>query len=219
MIGTYPYQRRRRGPVTVLVSVLAVCAVVTWGLVLTGTGGTADPSACPAPATGPYPGEVLDSDALAEVVPAAPGATRVIVFNAGGQRGQASLVAAQLSDLGFAEAAEPGNDPFFPDGDMECRGQLRFGPAGEAAAATVALVLPCTQLVRDGRTEDTVDVAVGTGFTDVNPPRAVRDVLDQLTNPGAGTDGSDNTAEADPQAPTPVAVDTDDLEAARDVSC
>ena len=34
---------------------------------------------------------------------------------------------------------------------MECIGQLRFGTAGEAAASTLALVLPCVELVRDGR--------------------------------------------------------------------
>ncbi len=36
------------------------------------------------------------------------------VFNAGGQRGQANLVAAQLGDLGFTVAGT-GNDPLFPN--------------------------------------------------------------------------------------------------------
>ena len=71
------------------------------------------------------------------------------------------------------EAAPPDNDPFYPDSDMECVGQLRFGASGEGAARTLTLVLPCTELVRDDRTDDTVDIAVGTGFRDVNPPRAV----------------------------------------------
>jgi hypothetical protein len=216
-----PYQRRRRGPVTVVVAVLAVATVVTWTVVLTTAGGATGPVACPAPVAAPAPGEVLEPEALAAVDPVAPGAARVTVLNAGGQRGQANLVAAQLADLGFGAAAPPTNDPLFPDGDMECRGQLRFGPAGERAASTLSLVLPCTELVRDGRDDDTVDVVVGTDFADVNPPRPVRDALDRLSNPGVGTDGSTNTADADPDASPPPApvLSPDALEAARDVTC
>ena len=70
--------------------------------------------------------------------------------------------------------------------------------AGQGAARTLTLVLPCTELVRDDRTDDTVDIAVGTGFRDVNPPRAVRNALDQIGTGG----GSDGSANADPTAPT-----------------
>ena len=108
------------------------------------------------------------------------------MLNAGGQRGQANLVAAQFSDFGFAQAGAPANDKFFPDGDMTCTGQVRFGQAGQGAASTVALLVPCAELVRDGRTDDTVDVAVGTAFGDINPDRAVRDALDQLGASGSG---------------------------------
>jgi hypothetical protein len=216
-----PYQRRRRRPVLVLVGVLAFVAITTWTTVLISAGGPAGVASCPTPTTGPPPGEVLASDALDGVSPAPPATVRVRALNAGGQRGQANLVAAQLGDLGFAEAGSPGNDPFYPDGNMECTGQLRFGPAGEAAASTVALVLPCSELVRDGRTDDTVDVSVGTAFGDLNPIRAVRDALDQLAAPSGGSDGSAN---ADPQnvdaAPTtPPAVDPAVLEEARSATC
>jgi hypothetical protein len=143
------------------------------------------------------------------------------VFNAGGQRGQANLVAAELGDLGFVEAAPPGNDTFYPDGDMDCAGQLRFGPAGESAANTLALVLPCVELIRDERADDVVDVSVGTAFGDINPARPVRDALDQL---GETQGGSDGTGNADPQAqdtaPAPVpTVDPTLLEQARDTLC
>jgi hypothetical protein len=163
---------------------------------------------------------VLELSALDAVAPVPPSAARVRVLNAGGQRGQANLVAAQLGDLGFPEAAPPENDPLYPNGDMECVGQLRFGPAGAGAARTLSLVLPCTELVRDDRTDDAVDIAVGTGFRDVNPPRAVRNALDQVGT-GGGTDGSAN---ADPAAPaasdtaTP-AVDPTVLESARNAAC
>jgi len=211
-----PYGRRRRRPVVALVAVLGASVVVTWAIVLS-TAGDTKPLSCPAPATGTEAGEVLDVEDLDEVAPVAAGVVRVRVLNAGGQRGQANLVAAQLGDLGFVEAAPPGNDPFHPDSEMECVGQLRFGPSGEAAAATLALVLPCTEPVRDGRADDSVDVVVGTEFREVDPPRAVRDVLDELANPGATVESVDP---ADPGvAPAPQAVSPDVLAAARGSAC
>ena len=217
---TRPYQRRRRRPILVLVSVLAVAAVVTWTTVLLNASGPAGVASCPT--VNPPPGEVLDGGALDAVAPVPPASVRVHVLNAGGQRGQANLVAAQLGDLGFAEAAPPDNDPFYPGEDMECFGQIRFGPAGEGAASTLNLVLPCAELVRDGRPDDTVDVAVGTGFGDLNPGRAQRDALDELAKPGGGSDGSanadPNAADA-PTAPAPPAVDPALLQEARGSSC
>jgi hypothetical protein len=212
-----PYQRRKRGPVLVVVSVLAVLAIVTWTVVLVNAGGGASASSCPVP--NPPAGEVLPSGALDPVAPAQPGAVEVRVLNAGGQRGQASLVAAQLRDLGFAVKGT-GNDPLFPNENLECYGQLRFGAAGEAAASTLTLVMPCAELVRDGRQDAGVDISVGTGFGDFNPGRAARDALDQLTEPGGGSDGAAN---ADPNAadaaPTQPTVNPELVEEARDANC
>jgi LytR cell envelope-related transcriptional attenuator len=216
-----PYRRRRRTPWAAVVSVLVVAAVVTWTVVLVNASGPSAAAACPPPTSGSLPGAVVELSALDTVAPVPPSAAKVRVLNAGGQRGQANLVAAQLADLGFPEAAPPDNDPLHPNGNMECVGQLRFGPAGQGAARTLALVLPCTELVRDdGRTDDAVDVAVGTGFRDVNPPRAVRNALDQIGTGG----GSDGSANADPTAPsasgasTP-GVDPTVLETARNTTC
>lgn len=206
-----PYQRRRRGPVIALVTVLAAVALVTWTSVLVNASGPARGRACPPAPAGPIPGQVLAAGALDGVAPIPPASVKVRVFNAGGQRGQANLVAAQLGDLGFAEAAPPSNDPFFPDGDMECIGQVRFGPTGEGGASTIALLLPCAQLIRDDRADDTVDVAVGTAFGDLNPVRAVREALDQLSG-GTGGDAAD----APGPAPT---VDPAVLAEARGHSC
>ena len=215
-----PYQRRRRGPVLLVVAVLAVAVAVTWTTVLIKTGGATGVAACPSPAAGPVPGEVLPASALANVAPVPPPAVKVRVLNAGGQRGQANLVAAQLGDFGFPQAAPPTNDPLYPDGDMVCTGQLRFGQAGLGAASTVALLVPCAELVRDGRADDTVDVAVGTAFSDVNPGRAVRDALDQLGASG-GTTGSGNADPAAGNAPSPAApvIDASTLAAAREATC
>ena len=219
-----PYRRRRRTPWVVVVAVLAAVAVVTWTVVLTEAGGPSTATACPPPTSGTLPGEVVDVEALDGVAPVPPSAVQVRVFNASGQRGQANLVAAQLSDLGFPEAAPPDNDPLHPNGEMECVGQLRFGPAGAGAARTLTLVLPCVELVRDDRGDASVDVSVGTGFRDVNPPRAVRNALEQIGSGGAtggGADGSANADPADPAASGTAApgVDPTVLETARNRAC
>jgi LytR cell envelope-related transcriptional attenuator len=215
-----PYQRRRRAPVYTVVIVLAVAALATWTTVLINASSGSASTSCPAPAAGPAPGEALPSGALDAVPPIPASAVKVRVLNAGGQRGQANLVAAQFGDLGFAQAAVPDNDPFFPKGDMTCRGQIRFGAAGQGAASTVSLVLPCVQLIRDGRADDSVDVSVGTSFGDVNPAKAAREALDQLAAPATGDTGSAN---ADPSggsaAPAAPAVDQATLAAAREATC
>ena len=212
-----PYQRRRRGPVLVVVSVLAVLAIATWAVVLVNASGSSGAASCPVP--NPPAGEVLATGALDDVPPVPPSGVQVRVLNASGQRGQASLVAAQLGDLGFA-VGETGNDPLFPGENLECYGQLRFGPTGEAAASTLTLVMPCAEMVRDSRQDASVDVAVGTAFGDFNPGRAARDALDQLTEPGGGSDGSAN---ADPNAaeasPAPAPVDPELIAEARGASC
>lgn len=210
-VRTRPYRRRRRGPVIAIVSVLAVIAIAVWTNVLLNPAGGSGATTCPTPAAGPAPGEALASDGLDAVGPLPPASVRVRVLNAGGQRGQANLVAAQLGDLGFGQADQPGNDPFFPDGDMKCVGQIRFGAAGEAAASTVGLVLPCAELVRDARADDTVDVSVGTAFGELNPGRPIRDALEGL---GAAPAGSGEAAQEQP-APLDPAV----LAAARDADC
>jgi hypothetical protein len=211
-----PYQRRRRGPVYTVVIVLAVVVIATWTSVLVNASGGSGSASCPSPTAGPEPGEALPADALDTVPPVPSSAVKVRVLNAGGQRGQANLVAAQFGDLGFAQAAAPGNDPFFPGGDMTCRGQIRFGAAGQDAASTVSLVLPCVQLIRDGRADDTIDVAVGTSFGDVNPAKAARDALEQLAAPVTGGTGSGNVDPAGgSSAPTAPAVDAATLTAAR----
>jgi hypothetical protein len=217
---TRPYQRRRRRPVAVVVAVLAVMALATWVTVLVNVSGPAGSASCPPPVAGaPPPGEVLAADALDAVAPVAPATTRVRVFNAGGQRGQANLVGAQLGDLGFTEVAPPANDPFYPDENLECVGQLRFGAAGERAASTVALVLPCVELVRDTREDDTVDVVVGTAFGDLNPSEAAQDALDQLSGSTDGDDGSANAAQDGGPPQQEPTVDAAVLEEARTGIC
>lgn len=188
-----PYERRRTRPIVATAAVLAVAVVATWTVVLNTAAEGPSSTSCPAPPGGALPGSEITRTDLAAVTPSAPSETPFQVLNAGGQRGQANLVSAQLKDLEFDEANAPGNDPAFPEGELGCIGQLRFGPDGEAAAATLTLALPCVELIRDDRRGPVVDVVIGTAFTDVAPGRAGRDALDQLASPG-----SEGSAQADP---------------------
>jgi hypothetical protein len=209
---TSAYQRRTARPVTVLVSVLAAVAVVTWSVVLLNTSDAPNGSVCPPPAQSSLAAGIttVGKDSLEQTPPAAPGTVRIRVLNGGGQRGQANLVATQLGELGFTEAAEPTNDPIYPDNNLTCRGNIRFGAGGSAAARTVSLVLPCVPLVRDSRADDSVDVALGNTFGEVNPGKPARDALDQLSGPSGTPD--------DDAQPTP-AVDQDLLTKATNVPC
>lgn len=156
---------------------------------LTPTGGESGQPPAPVqpqpPATEAQPvplGTLLAPDSLDAVEPLPPDAVKVRVLNANGERGQASLIAAELtSDLGFASAGPPGNDPVYPAWDLSCQAQVRFGPNGDAAARTLSLVVPCAELIRDARPDDTVDLALGQQFEALRPNAAAKQVLRKLT--------------------------------------
>ena len=111
------------------------------------------------------------------------------MLNASGQGGQAAEVAGQLRDLGFADPTAE-NDPLYGSNRLACQGQIRFGPAGRAAAAAVWLVAPCVELYQDQRPDNTVDLAIGTDFTELVRSDDVEAVLSSLR--------PDATAPADP---------------------
>ena len=209
------YHRRRVGPAALVIGTLAALSLLTWTVVLIATAGSGGAGRCNPPPDPANFGEVQSVATLAGVAPVPASAVQVRVLNGGGQRGQANLVASLLGDLGFTEAAPPANDPRYPNEDLGCRGQLRFGEPGAAAARTLSLVLPCTELVRDGRQDGTVDVAIGTAFGDVSPSTAARRVLEQLATPApaenVGPNGESN--------PTPAGADPKLVEQAASVSC
>ena len=63
---------------------------------------------------------------------------------------------------------------------LACQGQIRFGPDGRAAAAAVWLVAPCVELFQDQRPDDTVDLAIGTDFTELARSDDIEAVLSSL---------------------------------------
>ena len=192
-----PFRRRRALPITAVLLVLALLGVFTWMRVFTADEAVTATVECNEPpsepgsdGTLPAPlGERVDRSTLLDVEPAPLSATQVRVYNANGERGQAATVAADLSEYGFASApdVQVGNDPVYLDQNMQCQGQIRFGPNGTAAASTVWLAAPCAELIQDGRADDTVDLALGTYFTSLQPNPDAESVLQSLAGIAPGT--------------------------------
>ncbi|GAA1610583.1 envelope integrity protein Cei [Nocardia ninae] len=174
--------------------VTLICTIV-WVKALTTTEQDSSAMACnsPSPATEPGAqpatlGQRVGAGRLQDVDPAPLAASKVRVLNANNQRGQAAHVAAQFGDLGFASApgTQFGNDTVYVNGDLECTGQIRFGVSGRPAAASVQLVVPCAELIEDQRTDDTVDMVLGSLFRDIRPSNDAEEVLRSLKNPAPG---------------------------------
>lgn len=209
------FPRRRLLPAIALISALALVGAVVWVRILTETEVYATTVDCNAPvkpqsadAPAPQPlGEKVDRSTLLDVPPAALSSTKVRVFNASGERGQAAHVAAQLGEYGFASAPDiqAGNDPVYVNQTLRCYGQIRFGEQGLAAASALWLVAPCAELIQDGRTDDIVDLALGTYAKDIAPSADADEVLKSLGDPVAGAE--------------PAPLDSGLLEAARTARC
>ncbi|HKR50742.1 MAG TPA: envelope integrity protein Cei [Pseudonocardiaceae bacterium] len=222
-MGSSPARRpghsraRRPMPAVLLMLVLSAVAGLVWARVLEPD---QSPGGCAATAAvaAVTPGQRLLADGLDAVPPAPPQQVRVQVLNAGGARGAAAIVGGRLSELGFAPTGTPANDPLHPAFDLRCHGEIRFGVAGQAAARTLSLAVPCVELVHDARPGSLVDLALGTEFTALQPNDAARAALQslaQLEHPApVELSGGGQAA----QSITPV-VNQDLFRQARQVTC
>ncbi|MCV7153284.1 envelope integrity protein Cei [Mycolicibacterium pyrenivorans] len=181
-----PFRRRHFLPGIVLFASLAVVALLVWMIALSRPPEVREAAVCnppPAPAEPgafrPQLGEQVSRAEMIDVTPAKLADTDVRVLNASGQGGQAAEVAGALRDLGFADP-EAANDPIYEAVRLVCQGQIRFGPSGRAAAAALWLVAPCTELFQDQRTDDTVDLALGTEFAELSHSDDIDAVLASL---------------------------------------
>lgn len=181
-----PFRRRNYVPAILLFLALAVVTMMVWIMALNQPAEVREAAVCnapPAPADPNAPaaklGEQVSRSDMVEVKPAKLADTKIRVLNASGQGGQAAEVAGELRDLGFAEPSAA-NDPVYASTRLECQGQIRFGPGGRAAAAAVWLVAPCTELFQDQRNDDTVDLAIGTDFTQLSHSDDIDAVLASL---------------------------------------
>ena len=164
------YRTRRSLHALALVVVLSAAVVLVWTSVLHQTDNGCQSAVVDS-------SQRLPANGLDDVMPAPPQLTRVQVLNANGVRGEATLVDGTLANLGFAPTTKPANDPLFPGFDLHCYGEIRFGAAGQAAARTLSLAVPCAELVRDARPDAGVDLALGTKFLAVRPNNAARRAL------------------------------------------
>jgi hypothetical protein len=180
-----PYRRRNFTPGIVLFAVLAMVTLIVWVMALNRPPDVTEAAACNLPAdaaadpTQSKLGEQVSRPSMTEVGPAKLSDTKIRVLNASGQGGQAAEVAGQLRDLGFADP-QAANDPLYENNRLSCQGQIRFGPSGKAAAAAVWLVAPCVELFQDQRADDTVDLAIGTEFTELASSDDIEAVLSSL---------------------------------------
>ncbi len=190
------YRRRKPIPAVIIVLVLGLAAVFVWTKVIQkasdvnaavactpsvqSTVQAGQPKAKPkTPPKTPPTTTALPYDALDKIAPEPAADVQVQVLNASTERGAATQASNQLVQAGL-RVADPTNDPLYPKQDMKCRGQIRFGANGEAAARTVSLLIPCTQLVRDNRQDATVDVAIGSDFSGVTPNTQAQQAMHQL---------------------------------------
>jgi hypothetical protein len=202
-------------PAVLLVVILGAAAALVWFSVLYQT-----EQGCQSPP--PSSAAVrLPTNDLDAVPPTAPQLTRVRVLNANGVRGEATMVDGTLAQLGFAPTTTPANDPHFPDFDLHCYGEIRFGAAGQAAARTLSLAVPCAELVRDERPDTGVDLALGTKFHAVQLNDAARGALLELAELGyPGLAGSARGSLASQQgSETQPVVNPELLRLARQVKC
>ncbi|OJZ71307.1 hypothetical protein BRW65_18725 [Mycobacterium paraffinicum] len=188
-----PFRRRNPRPAIVVVVLLVVATAVVWTVALTRPAKVHEVAVCNPPPKGPNStpaqlGEQVSRSAMMDVTPAKLNDTKVRVLNASGRGGQAGDVAGALKDLGFAQPTAA-NDPLYAGTRLTCQGQIRFGTAGQATAATVWLVAPCMELFNDNRADDSVDLSLGTDFTALAHNDDIDAVLATL-RPGA-TEPSD----------------------------
>jgi hypothetical protein len=187
-----PFRRRNPRPATVVLVFLVLVTGVAWTVALTRPAKVREAEACnppPQPPTGSAPaqiGEQMSRSAMADVTPAKLSDTKVRVLNASGRGGQAADVAGSMKDLGFAQPTAA-NDPIYLGTRLTCQGQIRFGTAGQATAAAVWLVAPCTELFNDNRADDSVDLAVGTEFSALAHNDDIDTVLASLRPGATGT--------------------------------
>lgn len=213
-----PFRRRRERPALILVTVLLILAVVVWIVVaVSGSDADATPTTCNqpsppsssaatsaiAPAPGAMPGtptrtptlNAVSSKDMLATTPAALSTFQVRVLNGSTQRGAARSVSDDLTAQGFNPVPDNpyGDDTLYPGHDLNCVGQIRFGPAGKAAAAAVWIAVPCAQLIDDGRPGTLVDVALGQYYKSREQSQDAQAALEALRsadpkNPKTGVD-------------------------------
>ena len=205
-----PFRRRVPTPAIIAAAILAAFGVLVWSVALTGgetsrvpvncnqpSAAVADASTAPNAAPAPSAPKLtaMNRNDMIEVAPAALATFGVRVLNASNQRGKAQSVSDELINQGFSPTQDSavGDDLLYPNRDLNCVGQIRFGQAGKASAAALWLAVPCAQLVLDERAGTDVDLALGEHFTGTEQSPDAQAALESLRsadprNPKTGVD-------------------------------
>jgi len=148
---------RRPIPPLIFLVILAVAALFVWYKVLQSDQArpSSDADACPAPPT---------------VTALDPATIRLRIYNASEISGLAAQATAEFVGRGFA-VTETDNDR--TGRDVMAVGELRYGARGAEKAAFVALFVPGITLVRDTRSDDLIDIALGPDYVALAAPEAV----------------------------------------------
>ncbi|RSN22902.1 hypothetical protein DMC63_07645 [Streptomyces sp. WAC 05977] len=217
--GARPYRKRKPLPALIVIGVMALGAVIVWVNVVASKSDIDARVRCdppPAPQQG-VTYTPLAHNGLDDRAPVPPDKVAVQVLNGSQVRGQGGIVTSTLRELGFSQIVEPDVDPAYKNAEAKCRGQIRFGENGAAAARTLSLVVPCAELVKDNRKDASVTLTTGTLLGDVRPKAEARQVLDQLTRWSKAQQGSGG-GEQSAGGGAPV-IDQALLKAAREAPC
>ncbi len=163
-----PFRRRNVRPAVYVLVVLVAAAGAVWGIALSRPQNVHEVAVCnppPEPAGPGQPalGKQVSRTEMTSVAPSRLAEIKIRVLNASGRAGQAAEAADALRDVGFAQPTAA-NDPIYASTRLDCQGQIRFGSVGQAGAAALWLVTPCAELFEDDRTDDSVDLALGTDY-------------------------------------------------------
>jgi hypothetical protein len=93
----------------------------------------------------------------------APQAVTLTVLNSTQRTGLAAMVGQELTQLGFKVAGVANDET--SRAPVASVAEVRFGPAGTGAATLVSYYVPGAVLVNDGRTDTSVDLALGAKYT------------------------------------------------------
>lgn len=204
-------RRKRERQAVIFGGVLAGLATVGLGATAIWTGGMDSPVTREFTTISPSP--TVDATAPpcvpADTPPVPYGNIAVNVFNATSRPGLAGSTADLLGQRGFVIGS---TDNY----GLRLRGTARigFGAQGIAKAYTLAAHFPDAELVYDDRTDDAVDVALGTTFAELVPLDDVQLTADE---PMAGVPGCVPLADAVPgPAPTPTSTADAEGEAKKD---
>ncbi|MBA3338924.1 MAG: LytR C-terminal domain-containing protein [Geodermatophilaceae bacterium] len=178
---------RRPIPPLIFLVVLAVVALGVWFKVLQTdqARSSSEANVCPTPPT---------------VTALDPATIQIRVLNATPTAGLAAQVTAEFVGRGFP-VTETDNDR---SGRTVLRiGELRYGARGAKKAAFVALFVPGVTLVRDTRSDDLIDIALGPEYVGLAAPEAVAIAIATPVAPtdvGCSTGNPSQTVSGDPAA-------------------